>query len=361
MNIMKKKIPIVIILAGVILFGCSVAASAQAGITSGEAVVIKYKSSLGFDTGQTSSSSAIKQLEAMTGHSISNPKSTQIATKTVSVAKPVSFSTEQMIGMQLVGGLVSALFSFLLSDNSSNSQADAQKAAWLAQQAAKEKRYNDSVAQVKYVKLMSEYKGMDDEGAVHFKQLSNSNLQIKPLGSGAPMTQDEIMRKKITGSGSSVTWDYNSWAQVQPEDKTIKEPVYVPEPNGPDEFMDKMIEKVDGFQGGKVAALAGRLMKNIKNETMSYVKDASDAAASGNVAKMEEMGNFELKKLAFNAMLKTGKEIAGGYIDAFKEEVPDMAKDVNFGILKDQGIKLLYKYKIYGRVGDAWKVPLRKY
>ena len=57
----------------------------------------------------------------------------------------------------------------------------AQKAAWLAEQAAKEKRYNDSVAQVKYVKLMSEYKTMENSGSVQFKQLSSANLQLKPL------------------------------------------------------------------------------------------------------------------------------------------------------------------------------------
>ena len=334
-------------------------AFAQAGITTGEPIVIK--AATGFDSGTGSSTSAIKQLEQMTGKTITKTVSSQSFAKNVSVAKPAVMSTQQMIGMQLASGLVSALFSFLLSDNSNNSQAEAQRAAWLAEQAAKEKRYNDSVAQVKYVKLMSEYKGMDDEGAVHFKQLSNSNLQIKPLGSGAPMTQDEIMRKKITGSGSSVTWDYNSWAQVQPEDKTIKEPVYVPEPNGPDEFMDKMIEKVDEFEGGKIAAMTGRLMKNIKNETMSYVKDASDAVISGNVARMEEAGNFELKKLAFNAMRKTGEEMALSYVGSEKDDFVDDIKDKNFEIIKGFGVKMLDKYNIYGHVSDAWKVPLRKY
>ena len=125
--------------------------------------------------------------------------------------------------------------------------------------------------------------------------------------------------------------------------------------------MDKIIEKVDGFEGGKVAAITGRLIKIIKNETMSYVKDASDAVISGDVARMEESGNFELKKLAFNAMRKTGKETALAFIGSEKEGFVDDIKDKNFEIIQGFGVKMLDKYNIYGRVGDVWKVPLRKY
>lgn len=355
-----KNIYIIFILFLVVMAAAfPMSAFAQAGITNGEPIVVK--AATGFDSGTGSSTSAIKQLEQMTGKTITKTVSAQSFAKNFSVVKPMVMSTQQMVGMQLASGLVSALFSFLLSDNSSNSQAEAQKAAWLAEQAAKEKRYNDSVAQVKYVKLMSEYKTMENSGSVYFKQLSSVNLQLKPLSSGAPLTQDEMLRKKIINSGASVTWDYNSWAQISPEDKKLNEPVYVPDPNGPDEFMDKIIEKVDGFEGGKVAAITGRLIKNIKNETMSYVKDASDAVISGDVARMEESGNFELKKLAFNAMRKTGKETALAFIGSEKEGFVDDIKDKNFEIIQGFGVKMLDKYNIYGRVGDVWKVPLRKY
>lgn len=94
---------------------------------------------------------------------------------------------------------------------------------------------------------------------------------------------------------------------------------------------------------------------------MSYVKDASDAVISGNVARMEESGNFELKKLAFNAMRKTGKETTLAFLGSEKDDFVDNVKDKNFEIIQGFGVKMLDKYNIYGHVSDAWKVPLRKY
>ena len=87
--------------------------------------------------------------------------------------------------------------------------------------------------------------------------------------------------------------------------------------------------------------------------SMSYVKDASDAVISGNVARMEEAGNFELKKLAFNAMRKTGEEMALSYVGSEKDDFVDDIKDKNFEIIKGFGVKMLDKYNIYGHAGHC--------
>lgn len=94
---------------------------------------------------------------------------------------------------------------------------------------------------------------------------------------------------------------------------------------------------------------------------MSYLKDASDAAVSGDVTKMEETGQFDLRKLTSNAIYNTGRESAKSYIDQGKDLITDNLNDANFAIMKSGGQSALQNYNIFAHVSDDWKVPLRQY
>jgi hypothetical protein len=102
-------------------------------------------------------------------------------------------------------------------------------------------------------------------------------------------------------------------------------------------------------------------MVNIKKETMSYLKDASDAAVSGDVTKMEEAGQFDLRKLTSNAIYKTAKETGNSYVEQGKDFISDELKENNFAIMKSGGQAVLQNYNIFGHVSDDWKVSLRSY
>jgi len=344
----------------------------QAGLTNSgltqQEEIARYKASQGFDNSKKSSTSAIEQLESMTGKKLSMSQATNMNISSSAKKKPTSVSsavsTQNMMKAELMSGVASALFGMLFSGNSKaaalQQENERQKAILLAQQAAEEKRVKDSIEQARHAKMMESYKRIDDVGAVQFKQLSTTGLQMKPLGDGAPLTQEERERQNIIKRGAGITWDFNSWAQVQPENTVLQEPPYVPEANGPDEYFDKVLEKIEDFEGGKVAALTGRAMKNIKNETMSYLKDASNAALSGDIARMDEMGNFDLKKLTSNALLATSKETAKSYYAKLKDNIEEKIKDQNFELWEGGGEILLQKANIYAPVSNDWKIPLTR-
>ena len=94
------------------------------------------------------------------------------------------------------------------------------------------------------------------------------------------------------------------------------------------------INIIETFEGGRIAALAGRFIVNNKNETMSYLKDASDAAVSGNVSRMEKTGQFDLRKLSSNAIFKPARETANSYIEQGKDLISDELKENNFAVMK---------------------------
>ena len=100
------------------------------------------------------------------------------------------------VQMQLATSLASAFFGLLFNNNSQNNQQaieqQRKQAALMAQRAEEEKRINDSIAQVKYEKMMQSYKRLNDANSLQFKSLSTSNMQFKSLErGGAPMTMEE--------------------------------------------------------------------------------------------------------------------------------------------------------------------------
>jgi hypothetical protein len=350
-----------------------VTAFPQAGLTNSGKTQEQERNEAGngFDYGNKSGS-ALQQLEDMTGKNISNSNSdNQQYTRSASTIKKTNTISakaafQNSIKMELASGIANAFFSLIFSDNSQSDQKaveeQREKAALLAQRAAEEKHFSDSVAQVKYEKMMQSYKTLNNTGSIQFKTLPTTTAQFKTLDDpGAPLTMEDKERQKIKKHGINITWDYTSWAGISPDNNRIEETPVSADENESDKFLNESIKKIETFEGGRVAALAGRFMINIKNGTMSYLKDASDAATSGNISKMEEAGQFDLRKLTSNAIFSTAKETAGSYIDQGKDFLNEELKDANFAIMKSGGLTLLQNYNIYGHVSDAWKVPLRSY
>jgi hypothetical protein len=350
-----------------------VTAFPQAGLTTSDKIQAQERSDAGngFDYGGKSGS-ALQQLEDMTGRQISTSNnsdqqySRQVApaNKTSHISSNAAF--QNSIKMQLASGIANAFFSLIFSDDSKSDQKAAeeqmQQAAILAQRAAKEKRYNDSIGQVKYEKMMRSYKLLNDPNSIQFKGLSTAGTHFKSLDDpGAPMTMEDKERQNLKKQGISITWDNTAWAQISPNNDRIEETSGSQEKSESDKFLDAEISKIESFEGGRIAALAGRFMINIKNETMSYLKDASDAAVSGNITRMEETGQFDLRKLTSNAIFETAKETANSYIEQGKDFISDELKENNFAIMKSGGQALLQNYNIFAHVSDDWKVPLRKY
>ncbi|MBN2638982.1 MAG: hypothetical protein JXR65_07835 [Bacteroidales bacterium] len=294
--------------------------------------------------------SAIGQLEKLTGQKIS---------KSGSSAKMNSLSYKNAMKIQLATGIASAFLSFIFSDNTKNNQAAIQQAALLAKKAAAEKHFKDSVAQVKYEQMMQSYKKLDDGNTVHFKTLSSTGSMFKTLSQSAPMTQAEIERQKIMKQGINITWDYNSWSVMQQNKISDIPPTFQQEIA--DQYMDQAINKIETFQGGKIAALSGRFMMNIKKESMSYMKDAADAVTSGDVYKMEELGQIDLRKMSSNAIINTAKQTADAYFEQGKGYLTGMVKDKNFGLLTSGSKTALKNYGIYSKAADDWKVSIKKY
>ena len=369
---MKKHL-ILRLLGGLILsLFIPLTAFPQAGLSSGAPIEqVKSQSGNGFDYGN-SSGSALQQLEDITGRQINTPnandpqysRSASSVNKTSNISQAAAF--QNSMKMQLASGIANAFFSLIFSDNQqTNQQAieeQREQAVLLAQRAAAEKHFNDSVSQVKYEKMMQSYKLLNDPNSVQFKTLSTTGTHFKTLDDpGAPMTMEDKERQNMIKRGISVTWDYNSWAQISPNSNKIEDTPVTQDENVSDKYLNDAINKIETFEGGRVAALAGRFMINIKNETMSYLKDASDAAVSGNISRMEENGQFDLRKLSSNAIFKTARETANSYIEQGKDLISDELKENNFAIMKSGGQTLLQNYNIYSHVSDDWKVPLRQY
>ncbi len=283
-----------------------------------------------------------------------------------SSSSPVSMSLGNTAKMQLASSLVSAFFSLLSNDNSQNNQQaieqQRQQAALMAQRAAEEKRINDAIAQEKYEKMMKSYKRLNDANNLQFKPIATSNLQFKSLDSGgAPMTMEDRERQNIKNREISLTWDYTAWPEVSTNTYKMEEPPYVPEASGPDKFLDDAINKVETFEGGRVAALAGRYMVGIKNNVLSYLKAASDAVVSGKISRMEETGQLDLRTLSSNALYEAGVKTIKANYENLKDNVMEGLKGKTFEIMQAGAKTLLPNYKLFGQMPDEWKMPLKKY
>jgi hypothetical protein len=209
---------------------------------------------------------------------------------------------------------------------------------------------------------MQSYKLLNDPNAIQFKTLSTTSVQFKTLDDpGASMTMEDKERQNIKSHGINITWDYTSWAGMSPNSNRIEETPVTQEEGEADKYLEAAINKIETFEGGRVAALAGRFMVNIKKGTMSYIKDASDAAITGDITKMEETGQFDLRKLTSNAIYKTGSETGNSYFEQGKDIISDKLQDANFSLMESGGKAVLQNYNIFSHVSDDWKVPLRSY
>jgi len=370
---MKKSWNLRFVLGLLLSLFLEVAAFPQVGLTTGDKIQAQQRSDAGngFDYGNKSGS-ALQQLENMTGRQIStsNSNGQQNYQSVSSVHKVSAISAnaalQNSIKMQLASGIASAFFSLIFSDNSQNDQktieAQRENAALLAQRAEAEKHYSDSISQAKYEKMMQSYKLLNDPKGVQFKALSATSTQFKSLDDpGAPLTMEDKERQNIKKHGINITWDYTSWNGISPGNNSIEEVPLSREDNESDKFLNAAIDKIETFEGGRVAALTGRFMINIKNETMSYLKDASEAATSGNISKMEETGQIDLRKLTSNAIFKTGQQTVNSYIEQGKDFISGELQENNFAAMKSGAQAVLQNFNIFAHVSDDWKVPLKQY
>jgi len=340
-----------------------------------ETEMLRNKAGYSFNNG-SNSGSALQQLENMTGQKISNSRSNSAsearsnsaAEAVESVVRPISSADlfRNNMRMELASGIASAVLGMMFNNKAKIDQKAIEEqrlqVALLARRAAAEQRYNDSIEQVKYVNMIKSYKFLNNTNSVQFKTLSTNNIKFKSINDySAPMSMAEIERQNLIKRGISVTWDFKTWAEIAPNRNKIEELPNTQEMSECDKYLEAAINKIEIFQGGRIAALAGRYMVNIKNETMSYLKDASDAAVSGNISKMDEAGKFDLRKISSNALYKTGQQTTNAYIEQGKDFITGEIQDANFAIMKSGGMEMLQKYKIYSHVSDDWKVFLRKY
>lgn len=211
-----------------------VTAFSQAGLTTGDKIQAQQRSDAGngFDYGNKSGS-ALQQLEDMTGRQINTSnsndqqsyRSTSSSNKTNKISSNAAF--QNSIKMQLASGIANAFFSLIFRDDSQSDQqaieAQREKAALLAQRAAEEQHYSDSIAQAKYEKMMKSYKLLNDPNAIQFKTLSTNGTQFKSLDDpGAPMSMEDKERQNIKRHGINITWDYTSWTGISPNSNRMR-------------------------------------------------------------------------------------------------------------------------------------------
>jgi hypothetical protein len=103
--------------------------------------------------------------------------------------------------------------------------------------------------------------------------------------------------------------------------------------------------------GGRLAAIGGRYIINVKDGVMNYLDDAAYAVTSGNSYVMQETGEFDVKKITTNAILKTTTQTA----KAYSQSAMDAVKDKGIGILKQGSVNKLEEYKYFDNLSKAWK------
>ena len=115
-----------------------------------------------------------------------------------------------------------------------------------------------------------------------------------------------------------------------------------------------MIAKVES-NGGRMAAITGRYILNVKDGVMNYLDDATYAVTSGNSYVMQETGEFDVKKITVNALYKTANQTAKIYYENARDEVTGGLKDAGIGVLKDAGINKMQSYKYFDNLSGAWQ------
>lgn len=239
----------------------------------------------------------------------------------------------------------------LFNNPSESKEADREAARRAAEEA---KMREEALRKAQHEKVMKEFKSLDDQGKAAPAQKSVSGLNFKPLPSaGAPMTQEERERQNLTARKVKITWNYDEFSNISPDNK-LPEPVAEPELTDNEKLVNEMIAKVES-NGGRLAAVTGRYILNLKDGVMNYLDDATYAVTSGNSFIMQETGEFDVKKITVNALYKTANQTAKIYYDNAKDAVSGGLKDASIGVISGATINYLQKYKYFDDLAAAWQ------
>jgi hypothetical protein len=217
------------------------------------------------------------------------------------------------------------------------------------------KQREDILRKERHEREMKTFKPLDDDpNVVRLDTQSPSGLTLKPLPSGnSPMTMEERERQNLLKHEASVTWNYDGFSTL-PSDGQIPEPAPEPELSENEKLINDVIGTVES-NGGRMAAITGRYILNVKDGVMSYLDDATYAVTSGNSYIMKETGEFDVKKITTNALYKTTSQTAEIYYENAKETVTGGLKDESIGIMKNATINKLNEYKYFDNLSRAWK------
>jgi hypothetical protein len=241
----------------------------------------------------------------------------------------------------------------LFNSPDNTKEAEAEKEA--ARKAAIEaKAREDNLRKVRHEEVMKTFKSLDGPNDVRPAEKPVSDISFKPLPSAsAPMTREERERQTLIGNKAKITWNYNEFSNIS-TDNQIPEAVPQPEPTGNEKLINDMIAKVES-NGGRMAAITGRYILNVKDGVMNYLDDATYAVTSGNSYIMQETGEFDVKKITVNALYKTANQTAKIYYENARDEVTGGLKDAGIGVLKNAGINMMQSYKYFDNLSVAWR------
>jgi hypothetical protein len=203
---------------------------------------------------------------------------------------------------------------------------------------------------------MRTFKPLDDDpGVVRPDNQPDPGLSLKPLPSAnAPMTREERERQNLLKHGAGVTWNYDEFSPVL-SDNRIPAPALEPELSENEKLINDVIGTVES-NGGRLAAITGRYMINVKDGVMNYLDDATYAVTTGNSYVMQETGEFDVKKITTNALYKTASQTTQAYYDNARDAVKSSLQDESIGIMKNTAINKLEEYKYFDNLSRAWKL-----
>jgi hypothetical protein len=235
-----------------------------------------------------------------------------------------------------------------------NKETEAKKEA-ARKEALDTKQRDEILKKERHDREMKTFKQLDDDpGRVHLDNQTQPGLSLKPLPSdNAPMTMEERERQNILKRGTGVTWNYGEFSPVL-SGSQIPEPAPGPELSENEKLINDVIGTVES-NGGRMAAITGRYMINVKDGVMSYLDDATYAVTSGNSYIMQETGEFDVKKITTNALYKTAYQTAEAYYNNAREAVAGGLKDESIGIIRNTTFNKLSEYKYFDNLSKAWK------
>ena len=242
------------------------------------------------------------------------------------------------------------LFNITVTDKEDEAKKEAAK-----KEAHDAKQREDILKKERHDREMKTFKPLDDgPNVVRVNVQSPSGLSLKPLPSGnAPATMEERERQNLLKQGAGITWNYDDFSAVSPASQ-VPEPAPETGLSENEKLVNDMIGKVES-NGGRMAAIGGRYMLNVKDGVMSYLDDATYAVTSGNSYLMQETADFDVKKITTNALYKTAHQTAEVYYENAKDAVTGSLKDKSIGIMQNAAINKLEEYKYFDNLSKAWK------